>query len=178
MNARWLAWCDQERRKRVAWAIFSYDSSFSTLSNRRGDISLTDIKARLPCEEKMWEAPTALAWAAILPPASAPNACLAYRGMRFFPTLRDVIAGKLSPKELPSWGKELCAWALARMLWDFKEMEQTAQGCGVNGVRGLGLPALTEGLKQTKETALAALTALDEAAWENDDGECDKVHSR
>ncbi|KAF8474190.1 fungal-specific transcription factor domain-containing protein [Kalaharituber pfeilii] len=177
LQARWLAWCEQEKRKRVAWAIFSYDSSFSTLSNRRGDISLNDIKARLPCEEKMWEAPTALAWAAMLPPASAPNASLAFRGMPFYPTLRDVISGKLAPKEIPSWGKELCAWALGRLLWDFKEMEQTALGCGVNGLGGLGLPALTEGLKRTKETALAALTALGEAAWESEDGECDKVHS-
>lgn len=114
----------------------------------------------------------------MLPPTTAPNASLAYRGMPFFPTLRDVIAGKLDPKEIPSWGKELCAWALGRMLWDFKEMEQTAQGCGVNGVSGLGLPALTEGLKQTKETALAALTALGEAAWKEEGGECDKVHSK
>lgn len=178
MHNRWLAWVEQEKRKRVAWAIFSYDSSFSTLSNRRGDISLNDIKSRLPCEEQMWEAPTAEAWAAMLPPTTAPNASLAYRGMPFFPTLRDVIAGKLDPKEIPSWGKELCAWALGRMLWDFKEMEQTAQGCGVNGVSGLGLPALTEGLKQTKETALAALTALGEAAWKEEGGECDKVHSK
>ncbi|RPB25211.1 hypothetical protein L211DRAFT_783418 [Terfezia boudieri ATCC MYA-4762] len=177
LNARWLAWVEQEKRKRVVWAIFSYDSSFSTLSNRRGDISLNDIKSRLPCEEKMWEAPTAEAWAAMLPTPTAHNASLAYRGMPFFPTLHDVIARKLDPKEIPSWGKELCAWALGRMLWDFKEMEQTAQGCGVNGVSGLGLPVLTEGLKQTKETALAALTALGEAAWKNCGGECDKVHS-
>lgn len=178
LNSQWLAWCEQERRKRVAWAIFSYDSSFSTLSNRRGGISLNDIKARLPCEEKMWEAPTAAVWAATLPPITIPNASLAYRGMPFVPTLRDVIARKLDPKEIPSWAKELCAWALGRVLWDFREMEQTAQGCGMNGVSGLGLPALTEGLKQTKETALAALTSLGEAAWKNEGGECDKVHSK
>ncbi|KAI5807707.1 fungal-specific transcription factor domain-containing protein [Peziza echinospora] len=177
LNAQWASWCEQEKRKRVAWAIISYDCSFSTLSNRRGSICMNDIKARLPCDEAMWEAPTAHAWAALLPPPNFLNSKTVYRGMPFSATLRDVISGKQSPKEIPSWGKELCAWALGRLLWDFREMEQTALGCGLRGAAsGLGLPALTDGLRETKEAVLSALGTLGDAAWENEQEELDSLH--
>src|SRR5436305_715928 len=48
LQERWLAWRDDEADKRLAWCIFEYDCSISTLSNRRGNIAFNDMCVRMP----------------------------------------------------------------------------------------------------------------------------------
>lgn len=189
LEARWNAWRKQEELKRLAWSIFEYDCSFSTLSNRRGAITLNDISTRMPCAEALWEAPNAQAWASLLELRTFTQTPYADKGTLFYPTLRDVISEKVSPETLTSWGKRLCAQAMGRILWDFKELEEsvlsvggTSTGLASGG--GLGLPMLSPGLKPAKETLLKSLMGLCECIQEKQmDGgpregevEGDKVH--
>ena len=162
IETRWHTWRKKEELKRLAWSIFEYDCSFSTLSNRRGAITLNDISTRMPCAEALWEAPTAQAWNALLESGVFPLS--AEKGSEFYPTLRDVISGKMSPEALTSWGRRLCAQAMGRILWDFKELEESVlsspgdPNSGNGG--GLGLPMLSPGLKPAKETLLRSLMVI------------------
>lgn len=166
LEARWSSWRKQEELKRLAWSIFEYDCSFSTLSNRRGAITLNDISTRMPCAEALWEAPTAQAWASLLDSGAFTQSSFTDKGTRFYPTLRDVISEKISPETLTSWGKRLCAQAMGRILWDFKELEESVLSVGgssnTSGLTGggLGLPMLSPGLKPAKETLLRSLKTL------------------
>lgn len=173
VEVRWSAWRRQEELKRLAWSIFEYDCSFSTLSNRRGAITLNDISTRMPCAEALWEAPNAQAWASLLESGSFTLLPCADKGTPFYPTLRDVISEKISPESLTSWGKRLCAQAMGRILWDFKELEESvlsvggsSSSGGLGSGGGLGLPMLSPGLKPAKETLLKSLMNLCEGIRE------------
>lgn len=169
LEARWNTWRKQEELKRLAWSIFEYDCSFSTLSNRRGAITLNDISTSMPCAEALWEAPNAQAWAALLEPKHSTQLPCAEKGKLFYPTLRDVISEKVSPDNLTSWGKRLCSQAMGRILWDFKELEESVLSVGgtstggLGNGGGLGLPMLSPGLKPAKETLLKSLMTLCES---------------
>ncbi|KAI5810333.1 fungal-specific transcription factor domain-containing protein [Pyronema omphalodes] len=119
LETRWREWRDVEGRKRLAWGIFEYDSSFSTLSNRRGAITISDISIRLPCSESLWEASTAESWSLLLPQEND------IQGYPFYSTLKLIIAGRFSVDCLTSWGKRIAAQAMGRIMWDFKELEES-----------------------------------------------------
>ncbi|KAK9390552.1 fungal-specific transcription factor domain-containing protein [Lipomyces mesembrius] len=145
----WHAWRDEEMGKRLAWSVFEYDSSISTLSSRRGCMALNDLCNDMPCDERLWEAPTAREWAAY---AFLPAQNTLARGLPFYPTLRDLIAGAISPDVVPNWGKRLCAQAIGRILWDFRELEDSA----LSRI----LPVPPTDYSQSKETLLRALIYL------------------
>lgn len=127
LEHRWQYWKQQEGFKRLAWGIFEYDSSFSTLSNRRGAITLSDICTRMPCSEALWEAPTAAAWRALFVsnPTPSLNPDLEIRGFPFYPTLKDIMSGRQDARTITSWGKRICAQAMGRIMWDVKELEES-----------------------------------------------------
>ncbi|KAF8243372.1 hypothetical protein K440DRAFT_561894 [Wilcoxina mikolae CBS 423.85] len=127
LEARWRDWREKEGLKRLAWGIFEYDSSFSTLSNRRGAITISDITIRLPCSESLWQAATAASWQALL--AQEPE----IRGFQFYSTLKLIIAGRFDVDTLTSWGKRICAQAMGRIMWDFKELEESVLSVGPFG---------------------------------------------
>ncbi|KAK9240298.1 fungal-specific transcription factor domain-containing protein [Lipomyces kononenkoae] len=145
----WHAWRDEEMGKRLAWSVFEYDSSISTLSSRRGCMALNDLCNDMPCDERLWEAPTAREWAAY---AFPPGQNTLARGLPFYRTLRDLIAGAISPDVVPNWGKRLCAQAIGRILWDFRELEDSA----LSRI----LPDPPTDYSQSKETLLRALIYL------------------
>ena len=126
LEARWRDWREKEGLKRLAWGIFEYDSSFSTLSNRRGAITISDITIRIPCSEALWEAPTAAAWNVLLPHEAD------IQGFLFFKTLKLIIAGRFDVKTLTSWGKRIFAQAMGRIMWDFKELEESVFSVGMH----------------------------------------------
>ncbi|KAG0134894.1 hypothetical protein HOY82DRAFT_480860 [Tuber indicum] len=184
IEVRWRRWYVKEKLRRLAWSIFEYDCSFSTLSNRRGAINLNDISTRMPCAEALWQAPTAQAWGAILESGVLPPG--AEKGTPFYPTLRDVISGKMSPENLTSWGRRLCAQAIGRILWDFKELEESvlSESSSVGNDGGLGLPMLSPGLKPAKEKLLKSLMVICEgvrerqmdAGWKDGEVDGDRAH--
>ncbi|KAK9367162.1 fungal-specific transcription factor domain-containing protein [Lipomyces kononenkoae] len=145
----WHAWRDEEMGTRLAWSVFEYDSSISTLSSRRGCMALNDLCNDMPCDERLWEAPTAREWAAYAFPSGQNTLA---RGLPFYRTLRDLIAGAISPDVVPNWGKRLCAQAIGRILWDFRELEDSA----LSRI----LPDPPTDYSQSKETLLRALIYL------------------
>lgn len=148
LETRWREWRDKEGLKRLAWGIFEYDSSFSTLSNRRGAVTISDITIKIPCSESLWGAPTAAHWAAQLEQEPEP------RSLPFYQTLKCIISGRFDAKSLSSWGKRLCAQAMGRIMWDFKELEESVLSVGSVG----------NTFKPQKEMLLRCLMRLCESA--------------
>ena len=148
IEARWHEWRDKEGLKRLAWGIFEYDSSFSTLSNRRGAITISDITIRIPCSESLWEAPTAALW------SESVEREVEARNQPFYHTLKCIISGRFDTKTLSSWGKRLFAQAMGRIMWDFKELEESV----------LSLASVDTSFKPKKEMMLRCLMRLCESA--------------
>ncbi|KAF3921579.1 hypothetical protein AA313_de0204845 [Arthrobotrys entomopaga] len=150
VQQHWLHWKEEESKKRLAWCVFEVDYAVSALTNRRGNIALTDLCLPLPCEEILWEAPDAQTWAALYPRhKSVPP-----RGMPFYLILRDIMNGHQDQLNLSSWGRRLCAEGINRMIWDIRELEISPLG------RVVQLPILSVGLKPAKDDLLKGLMTL------------------
>lgn len=150
----WLRWKDQEEEKRIAWSSFEYDCSLCTLTSRRGAVDLPELPSHLPCAEPLWDAPSPQAWAALysrLSPTarSAPTAKI----------LRNLLAGKGIPEDLPAWSKRLCAQSIGRLLWDIKQLDI------MSSTDYLKLPPMAMAQRQTKSTLLQGLNVLCESMY-------------
>ncbi|KAF2184126.1 hypothetical protein K469DRAFT_634275 [Zopfia rhizophila CBS 207.26] len=152
LEAAWLQWRDKEMEKRMAWSVFEFDCTLSTLTSKRGAFRIAELPSRLPCSESIWEAHSAQAWAAILPFATCPPA-----GLPFYTLLRDVIAQKPGLDSVPAWAKRLCVHAIDRMLYDMRELEDAS------APNILGLSSLTVAHRETKRALLASLTLLQDS---------------
>lgn len=162
LDSRWREWIEKEGLKRLAWGIFEYDSSFSTLSNRRGAISISDVTIRIPCSESLWNAPDAVTWNARL--RHEPE----IRGFAFYPTIKGILLGRFDAKMLTSWGKRLCAQAMGRIMWDFKELEESVLSVGSVGAASF---------KPQKELLLrSAMRVCESATPRADEAEGDRYH--
>ncbi|KAF3152588.1 hypothetical protein EYR41_001695 [Orbilia oligospora] len=150
IQQHWLDWREEEFKKRLAWCIFECDCAISVLTNRRGNIALTDLCLPLPCEEVLWEAPDSQAWAALYPRHKS----IPPRGMPFYFVLRDILNGHQDQLSLSAWGRRLCAQGISRMIWDIREIETSPLG------RIVQLPVLSVGLKPAKDDLLKASMIL------------------
>ncbi|KAF3913914.1 hypothetical protein ABW21_db0205371 [Orbilia brochopaga] len=150
VQQHWLHWREEEFKKRLAWCIFECDCAISVLTNRRGNIALTDLCLPLPSDEPLWEAPDAQTWAALYPRHKS----IPPRGMPFYFVLRDIMNGHQDQLSLSSWGQRLCAQGISRMIWDIRELETSPLG------RVVQLPVLSVGLKPAKDDLLKASMAL------------------
>ncbi|OCT53940.1 hypothetical protein CLCR_09525 [Cladophialophora carrionii] len=156
----WLRWKDQEQEKRIAWSSFEYDCSLCTLTAKRGAVDLPELPHLLPCAEPLWDAPspqaltTPQAWAALYTRLT-PTA----RGASTAKMLRNLLAGKGVPEDLPAWSKRLCAQSIGRLLWDIKQLDIMATS------EYLRLPSLAAAQRQTKSTLLQGLNTLTESMY-------------
>lgn len=133
----------------MAWAVFEYDCTLSTLSSKRGAFGIAELPARLPCSENLWEAHSAQAWASMISFSTSPP-----EGLLFYPFLRDIIAQKSVLEAAPAWAKRICSQAIGRLLWDLQEVEDASTP------NVLGLPSLTVAHESTKSTLLKSLSNL------------------
>ena len=154
IGSEWIRWKDQEQEKRIAWSSFEYDCSLCTLTAKRGAVDLPELPHLLPCAEPLWDAPGAQAWAAIYARLS-PTA----RGASTAKILRNLLAGKGVPEDLPAWSKRLCAQSLGRLLWDIKQLDIMATS------DYLKLPSLAAAQRQPKNTMLQGLNTLTESMY-------------
>ncbi|KAF1817166.1 hypothetical protein P152DRAFT_478193 [Eremomyces bilateralis CBS 781.70] len=148
----WHQWRAAEMAKRLAWSVFEYDNSLSTLTTKRGVVSLQELPDRLPCDESLWEAQSAVAWASM---ASLTGHSL--QGAPFRPLLREILNGKAISDNVPSWWKRCCAQTIARLFWNLKEMD--------NSILNLyALNSFTESQKPLRKYLFQSLKLLHDSA--------------
>lgn len=148
----WSRWRDSELERRVAWSVFEFDCTLSTLTSKRGAFSISELPTKLPCAESLWEAPSAKAWASMVSfSASSPT------GIPFYPLLRNITSRKTALDSVPAWAKRISALVLSRLLWDLREMEDAS------APDVLGLQSLAESHKATRKTLLASLVTISDA---------------
>ncbi|KIW16077.1 hypothetical protein PV08_06128 [Exophiala spinifera] len=150
----WLRWKDQEEEKRIAWSVFEYDCSLCTLTSRRGAIDLPELPSHLPCAEPLWDAPSAQAWSALYSRLS-----FTARGAPTSRILRNLLAGKALPTDLPAWSKRLCGQYIGRLLWDLKQLDIMATN------EYLKLPSMSAAQQHTKSTLLHGLNTICESMY-------------
>ncbi|KAK5214342.1 hypothetical protein LTS03_004008 [Exophiala xenobiotica] len=153
-TSEWLRWKDQEEEKRIAWSAFEYDCSLCTLTSRRGAVDLPELPSHLPCAEPLWDAPSAQAWAALYSRLSTTA-----RGAPTSQILRNLLAAKAVPADLPAWSKRLCAQNIGRLLWDLKQLDIMATN------EYLGLPSMSAAQRQTKSMLLQGLNTICESMY-------------
>ncbi|UKZ84833.1 uncharacterized protein TrAFT101_000721 [Trichoderma asperellum] len=110
VHKEWRAWADHEQKLRVAWMVFEYDCSLALLTGRPCAIALGHLPKVFPCEDALYNAPNAYAWAELLLSDSSLQG----------PLVSNVITLALDRLKLPhavsSWTKRLCAHILERLL--------------------------------------------------------------
>ena len=145
----WHQWRDKEWKTRLAWAIFEYDCTLSTLTNRRGTIDVHEVPGRLPCAEALWEAQTAQLWRALaaVRPTQLP-------GHPLPAVLKRLVSHGTLPDDATSWSKRLCAQVVTRQLWDLKRIELASMP------DFLGLPHIVVMHQPASNLLLQALTCL------------------
>jgi len=77
-HAQWIQWKKVEERKRTYFAIFAMSSLLVSAYAHQPRILNSEIKLDLPCEEEIWAAESAQAWAALGGPAAAQSKGLSF----------------------------------------------------------------------------------------------------
>ncbi|KAK1252584.1 hypothetical protein MKX08_003771, partial [Trichoderma sp. CBMAI-0020] len=151
----WCAWVSHEQRVRVAWMVFEYDCSLSLLTGRPCAIALGHLPKAFPCEDALYNAPNAYAWAELV----ANNASL--EG----PEVSGIITLTLNRLNLPqtasSWTKRLCAHVFERLLRGLLDPDQ--QNSTIASAREINLH-LTSSLSSIQMKLLWSISYLSKSA--------------
>jgi hypothetical protein len=148
----WSKWRSRELKKRVAWMVFEFDCTISTMTNKRGAFNISELPARLPCSNSLWEAHSSKAWLAMMSFSAGPIS-----GSLFYALMQDLTASKANLASIPVWGRRLCSLAISRILWDLKEMK------AASAPNMFGITSLAAGYKTSSESMLQSLDALNES---------------
>lgn len=149
LERAWNCWRDTELKRRIAWSVFEFDCSLSTLTSKRGAFSISELPTKVPCPENVWEAPSANAWASLAGLCTSPPS-----GILFCPLLRETIAQNSISSTVPPWGKRICALVICRLLWDLREIED------ISSSKLLGISSSVDIHKATREGLLSSLSAV------------------
>jgi hypothetical protein len=124
VQERWHIWINQESLRRLAWAVYEYDSSVSFLHNNRPYITVGDMALDLPCSAAHWEAETCQSWASLHPWGYVPVL------MPFRTTIRLLFDNTPDPvsKIAEECHRRLIIMTLLRMLWTVKEIRRSPIG--------------------------------------------------
>ncbi|KAJ9604695.1 hypothetical protein H2200_010809 [Cladophialophora chaetospira] len=122
LTERWHAWVAQEKLRRLAWAVYEYDSSSSYLHNLRPYISVAEVRMSLPSSQAHWEAESPQAWASLHPWTDRPRP-LAFRDAirTFFDGAEPRPVDKLTDER----HRHIIILTLMRMLWTLKEIKRS-----------------------------------------------------
>ena len=63
LEAAWKAWVEHEIRIRLGWFVFLHDQMFCCYLDIGANLRYTEISSPSPCDEYLWNAPTAHEWA-------------------------------------------------------------------------------------------------------------------
>lgn len=78
LTEEWLRWRRKEERKRTLFAVFILSSLLVTAYNHTPAILNSEIRLDLPCEESLWGADNAHAWAALMGTTAAEQQTLSF----------------------------------------------------------------------------------------------------
>lgn len=149
LEEAWDKWRARELMKRVAWMVFEFDCTISTMTNKRGAFNISELPTRLPCADSVWEAHSARTWQSMVSFSAGSVA-----GSSFYGLMQNLSGAKADLTVVPAWAKRLCALSISRILWDLKEMK-TASAPNM-----FGIPSLAAGYKASSESMLQSLDAL------------------
>lgn len=116
--SQWEQWRDTERKVRLAWAIFEYDCTLSSLTNRKGTVDVHELPDHLPCAESLWEAHSAHIWKTLASVKSTQAV-----GLHLPSLLQKTLSQRASLDDVPAWSKRICAQVFSQLLWDIKRIE-------------------------------------------------------
>jgi len=73
-DAKWLAWVEFEKSKRLGLSTYLYDCQYPALFNIQHFVSKGETAhLTFPCGEDLWRAPCAQEWKAMLAPSILPK---------------------------------------------------------------------------------------------------------
>jgi hypothetical protein len=73
LESQWRSWIRSESAKRLSWAVYTLDTLFPCLLNLPPTISASEVAdLECPCDDDLWQAPTAYYWKRLLGPTSGP----------------------------------------------------------------------------------------------------------
>ena len=112
LDSQWKLWRIDEARRRLGFMIWLFDNERALLFDLRPMLSLSEMQNTLPCSERLWAAPTALAWKSKF---TGPRWTVERQSLQTI--LPKVYAQRKIP-ELSSFNSVLVVQALFRSAWD------------------------------------------------------------
>jgi hypothetical protein len=129
LQERWYIWTRQETLRRLAYAVYEYDSALSNIHNNRPYVTVGDMLLDLPSSAAHWEAETPQSWAALhtwdIVPSPNP--------------FREMIEPFFQNVPLPMSNlaedcyRQLLILTFIRMLWTMKEIKRSPL-CGLGNL--------------------------------------------
>ncbi|KAM0260888.1 hypothetical protein ACHAQJ_002507 [Trichoderma viride] len=111
VDIEWRAWVNCEQKLRVAWMVFEHDCSLALFTTSPCAIELRHLPKRFPCNQTLYDAPDARAWAEIK--SQSPDSVQG-------PLVTDIVAMAWEKSELPHgmspWSKRLCTQIFEHVL--------------------------------------------------------------
>ena len=119
LQSRWNAWIEDERFRRLGWAIYGADCATTYLYNRGPYVSVGEIDMDMQSSTEYWEAESPQSWAALHPWTEAAPKSLTFKHVvqRFLTHEGDLQAASTNEEHhrLP------IILTLMRMIWSLKE---------------------------------------------------------
>ncbi|KAL9623820.1 MAG: hypothetical protein Q9160_001811 [Pyrenula sp. 1 TL-2023] len=131
----WLAWAEQESRKRLSLHVFLHDAQSSITLNVNPLISYAELTLPLPCSLDLWQAPDAATWKRLILSKEVPPMCdpkFAERQPNLPEVLKDMsllsaFAGVLDIQ----LSRLIVLHALWALIWEHRQLNTLA--CGQSG---------------------------------------------
>ncbi|TVY37842.1 Early growth response protein 1 [Lachnellula occidentalis] len=151
-DVSWMAWVENEKKKRLGLSIYVYDCMFPALFNNQPYISKAETtNCVFPCPEKYWESPTGESWRMLVGAADGPpityylhalNACLLRKRMKPASPIAS-IGGEL--------GKIILLYALHTHIFEWRQSTSMMNPTGLMGAFGASALPIGESLRDRRK---------------------------
>ncbi|KAI0889502.1 fungal-specific transcription factor domain-containing protein [Annulohypoxylon maeteangense] len=127
-DSSWRQWVEAEEKKRLALLCFMWDTQHAVLFCQSLCMSAFELKLPLPCNQALWEAPTAAEWSRLsLFTANEPMYLLALKSYITLDAHRAPLHNSLS--------RIIIFHGLMSIFWDMRRRDQTSLGVIAQGGR-------------------------------------------
>ncbi|WWC88487.1 uncharacterized protein L201_003398 [Kwoniella dendrophila CBS 6074] len=136
---RYKAYMEDESKRRLGWGVYYLDSQMVALLHIPAVFAVNEAGIHLPCEDKLWEAPDAETWAALIANGEATDPYT--MRPKFLKVLAKSLAGEDIGLKMDDLGCAIISLTVWRMLLD-QQMLQKALGIGLTD-NGMDKPSYT-----------------------------------